>query len=597
MLPTSPHRNVGEGAIGFLMRLGETHGVRKFCDMLRDLGIRRFDLSQGIGVDRVARAAMVARAALQFDSGTRTRQGVMLRGELLRPRQWSVHAGRRGCPACFAGDRDGTVLPRQWHRAWWDIRAVTVCPLHGLLLIDACPRCGVPLDFKVNAIGQCRNGHPLWDSSPERVTGFAGDEYIVGRLVGSDRIPNSLLDAGRLGEAIDALDLVGRCVLAGHHTGGSGGLRRHVVLAAGFECFIDWPAAFDPLLDGLLRSSKQGVGKWGAAAAYGPLHYGLQELGCGRIAMEMKAHLRRHAAANGVSISKPVFGTVPNVTGIYSVRHAARRFGMGFEGTRTLLAREGVVPEETRRGTPIRISTAVVDRLATERSLTVGLGRLADHLALGRGQTRRLVGAGFLGDRRPRPSLADADAMLAKLCIGAPANWDRSETASLPDACRSARCSIEVAVRSILAGAPDVKGYRPGAGLRGIFVRVSDLRAVGKLSRGRLTLADAAAALRVKWETARALAADGLLVTADDGVHPSALDNFQRDFIAAADLAKVARVRSQSLIKQLSGMGVSPAAGPPNCRQVFYRRSSLRAVRALRRKLPGVYARALGQSR
>ena len=69
------------------------------------------------------------------------------------------------------------------------------------------------------------------------------------------------------------------------------------------------------------------------------------------------------------------------------------------------------------------------------------------------------------------------------------------------------------------------------------------------------------------------------------------------DFVAASELAAAAGMRSQSLILKLVALEVLPAAGPPACRQVFYRRSELTKARSLGRVLPAVRARAADRPR
>lgn len=588
--PARPHRNEGEGAIGYLMRLGETHGVSGFSEMLLEAGVRRHGLSRGIGVNRVADVLGFDRAALGFDSGRATSKSVFLRGEKMRRRQWSVHFGRRACPACFASDLDGSVIPRPWHRAWWDVRAVTVCPLHGIPLIGSCGHCGAPLDFESNLIGRCRSGHPLWEVVPRPVQHFAGDEYIVGRLGGCPRMQNPVLDAGKLGEAIEAMDLVGRCRLGGR--AGAADVTLHVVLDAGLTVFSTWPTAFDRILDALLRASDLGLGRWGAAAAYRPLHERLLEMGRGKIATALKDRLRMHAAAHGVTMSKPAFGARLAPTSVCSVSEASRRLHVSFERARRIMQLEGAIPDETRRGTPIRIPKALVERIAVELGEPVGLDQVAARLKIGRSQTRRLVAAGLLGDRRPSPSLPDADRLIARLCADAPA-VTHTDLCPLPDACRRARCGIDKAVRAILSGDAKVIARGSENGLRGALVSVCELRAIGKTSRNKMTVADAADKLGTKWETARALNRLGVLGTTSSGIDHIAVQTFRNTFISASAIAKCAGIRPQSVIRLLAGLDLKPAISKPDCRQVFFKRRSIFCNPALRLKFPAIYAAAL----
>jgi hypothetical protein len=598
IFPTRPRRNSGEGAIGYLMRLGETHGIPDLAEVLIQVRVPWFELAQGKLIDVVAKATAVESAVLAFDTGTVAVHGVVLRGEHLRRRQWSVHASRRACPECLAADRasgNGGCLPRQWHRAWWDVQPATVCPIHGVRLLCSCPICGSELNFKSTALGKCPNGHPIDVASSDKANNFAGDAYIAGRLGAAPRMLNHVLDEGRLGEAIEALELVGSVALTISRHRSSAKHERHQVLDAGYSVFSGWPTAFDQLLDDLQASSKTGVGNWGAAATYGPLHIGLQELRSGNVLVAMKERLRRHAAKNGISISKPVFGVVVPPTEIYSARQAAKRLGMGFERARQELRLRGQLPVRTRRGTPIRVSSAVVEEIAARRQAEIGVLKLAEHLAIGRSQTRRLVASGMLGEDPSVFRVTDIQKFLQKLSRGAPTKFDRTGVASLPDSCRTARCAIETAIVAILDGRLPVVGIEPDQGLSGIFVRVATLRSIGKASRNVMTYDDAAKALSIKWESLRDLTKVRFIRTCPGGIPIAALEAFRKDFVAGARLAHAAGVRPRVMMKSLTEMGLAPVIAPPRCRQVFYRRSDIVRSRGLRSKFPRVFRYAAGE--
>jgi hypothetical protein len=571
------------------MRLGEAHGAPKLTEVLTQISVPWFELAQGKHVRIVAAAAGIDVADLSFDTGVISERSVILRGEQLRRRQWSLHSGRRACPTCLAADRTmvtGVRLPRSWHRTWWDVQPVTVCPVHNHLLLLSCRECGSEFDFKSTAVGRCPNGHPIESATTDVVDGCTGDAYIVGRLGGCPRLSNTVLDSGQLGEAIEVLEIVGATALGGHRPSPSRSFERHAILRAGFSIFDDWPGAFDTLLEGLLVGSKTGLGRWGAAAAYGPLHGRLQELQDGKIASVVKGRVRRHAAANGVAISKPVFGVTMPTEEVFSLRQAAERLHMGFDRTRKELGKHGLLPKSTRRGTPIRVSAASVGAIISRRTPAIGVVQLSRRLSIGRTQARSLAKADLLdGARGPFPEEA-AEILIGKMVRSASAKFDRTGTTALPKGCQSARCKIEAAVSAILNGTLPVVGYKPGLGLSGVFVQTSALRSIGKTERGVMTIDDAAEELNVKWEVLRDLIGLKALDGDATGVTPIALAKFRRDFIACARLAEACGVRSRTLIKSLTEMGLTPAAAPPHCRQVFYRRRDLLRVAAIRSRLP-----------
>ncbi|RQH12663.1 TniQ family protein [Bradyrhizobium sp. RP6] len=587
-----PRRNSGEGAIGYLMRVAQAHGVPDLSEMLLQLGIPWFQLAQGKHLDIVANAAAIDIDALSLDTGTVANGVVLLRGERLYRGQWSVYAGRRACPACLAEDPVDPRLPRPWHRAWWDVQPLTACPVHGLALIGSCPRCGEQLDFRSTSIDRCPKGHDLIGAGASLVPirKCAGDGYLLGRLGATPRVACEVLDDGNFGEAIQALDLVGAASLKGHALREARGFEKHVVLDAGYRVFAAWPAAFDATLDALLAASGIGPGRWGAAAAYGQFHSGLHELGNGPIATALKERTRRHAVANGVAISRMVFGVVEPAKDLCSIKEAASRLGVGFERARRELAGRGLVPQHTRRGTPVAIPRVAVENLLSERRATLGLRMVAKELSIGRMQARRLASAGVFGGASTilRGNL---DQFIEKLSAIAPRVPQKDGT-PLPKGCRTARCGIDLAVDAILKGRIHVAGFCPGRGLDGVLVRITDLRQLGKDGRDRMTIDDAADLLELKWETVRGLIRLRLLRSGKDGIARAAIEAFRRDFVSGVRLAQAASLCSRTLMKVMFEAGISPAAAPPRCRQVFYRRSDIVSSRRIASTYPALRAAA-----
>lgn len=593
-LPTRPRRNVGEGAIGYLMRLAEAHGVPLLSEMTAQLGIPWFEAAQGKHVRTVAASVGIDAAELAFDTAIVSSRSVLLRGERLRRRQWSVHAGRSACPQCLTEDASGTAfdpLPRSWHRAWWDVRALTVCPRHGAVLLTCCRYCGAPFDFRSTSVAKCPNGHAIRSQRPRHVKNFAGDAYVVGRLGGAPRIRNEFLDGGHLADAIEAIELVGRTSLSVHgHRNRL--LEPHDVLDGGYSVFADWPGAFNDVLDGLFASSRTGLGHWGAAATYGPLHARLQKMPRGTIAVGMIELVRKHSLSNGVSISKPVFGISDRPTDVCAISHAAARLGMGFSRARKVLKLRGFVPSKTRRGTPVRIPSLALEEILSQRQTVLGPRALSVRLSIGRTQARRLVTAGFFGKPRRSVRVADVDAFLERLSRNVPRSFGRAGIAPLPHACRTARCALGPAVDAILDGRLRPAGFRASRGLSGVYVRYSDLRAIGKASRDAVTIEDAAKELHVKWQALRDLIRVGLLRTDGRRVTPGAIKRFKREFVAGARLAQSAGMRPRTLMNILDEAGLAPVAAPPRCRQVFYRRSDIIHARGLKSGFPSLHSTA-----
>ncbi|WP_157284892.1 TniQ family protein [Bradyrhizobium yuanmingense] len=590
-----PARNSGEGAIGYLMRLGRAHGVSQLPEMLLQIGVPWFKLAQGKYTEAISEAACLELPALSFDSGIVVPNGVRLRGEQLHRSHWSVHAGRRVCPECLAEVPETDRLPRRWHRAWWDVQPLTVCAVHHARLLGHCPECGERLNFRSCMIDSCPKGHLLvhTNRSVAGITEHAGDTYISGRLGAVPRTACAPLDAATLGEAIQALRLVGAAALKGHDLRAARDLEKHVLLDAGYQVFLEWPVAFDSILDGLLARSQIGPGRWGSAAAYGPLHAGLCEFRQGSLSAILKERVRRHAIANSVALSRTVFGVAEAPKDVSTIRGAARRLRLGFERTRREFVKRGFVPAHTRRGTPILIPQVTVETLLSERLEMMTVGQIAQELRIGRTQARRLIATGVFTHGGPFRK-ADIDDLLQRLSRHSPVCGARGGM-PLPSACRIARLPIEAAVLAVLEGRASLTELRFDHGLEGLFVRISQLRAIGKHHRDAVTIEDAAQALNLKWETVRALIQLRLLPFGGTGtgIAPAAIEAFQGDFVAGAHLAKLAGMHPRTLLKIMSEAGITPVAAPPKCRQIVYRREAIRRARPLRSNYPAVHAAAI----
>lgn len=568
-----PFRNDGEGAIGYLMRLAQAHGVPRLSEMLTQVGVPWFDLAQGMHAAHIAASVCGDINAIEYDTAKLSTAGIVLRGQLLRRRQWSVHAGRRACPICLAGDASsqaGDRLPRAWHRNWWDIRAVTVCPVHHVKLVGCCGICQAKLDFRNTTVGNCPAGHRIADADVQTVEKFTGDAYIVARLAGLPRPASGVLDSSSLGEAIEVLELTGAASVAGHRIHDAAASERHTVLDAGYRTLSSWPAAFDEMLDNLASQAVTGPGRWGALATYGAFHSRLLKIE-GPAAEQLKERVRRHALAHGVAISKPVFGVSQEPREVCSVRHAAVRMGMGFERARRELGIRGLLPKRTRRGTPIKISVEAVDEIIAQRQTGIGMAAAAKRLGIGRTQARRLAVLGMFGADRALLLDKDVDAFVMRLSQSVEKKFDL-KAISLPEGCRTARCPMEVAVAAVLDGRLRLSSFQEGRGLAGAFVPLGALRELGKQARGAMPLNDAATVLGIKWEALRGLVRLGLVKCGPSGIARSDLENFRRDYIACTRMAQSVGLAPRALIKLLTAAGVAPAAAPPRCRQVFYRR-------------------------
>lgn len=177
-----------------------------------------------------------------------------------------IERGRaRLCPDCFA--------TRQIHRQIWNLRIITVCPIHRTKLVDRCPVCNDPLLWSRTDLGRCAKGHTLRRTKSDNE--LVAKEELSGVRALYEKcnapIPGSQ-ELTRLPEAIAKLDLsellafllvVGRSAMRERSSAwrAAGTYRydpnnTHRILSAGFEIATKWPESFT-LLIGELHTKSQ----------------------------------------------------------------------------------------------------------------------------------------------------------------------------------------------------------------------------------------------------------------------------------------------------------------------------------------------------
>ena len=127
--------------------------------------------------------------------------GVVMGGQRFHKRQWSA-TRRRYCPGCIA--------EAAYHRCWWDLSSVRVCPFHGVPIRDAAPG-GKVLRFWWPHFDADADGNHL-GASHGRLPDRSGlESYLVGRMgMGfGPRISSPSLDRFDAGDAIRFCEEVG----------------------------------------------------------------------------------------------------------------------------------------------------------------------------------------------------------------------------------------------------------------------------------------------------------------------------------------------------------------------------------------------------
>ncbi len=565
-IPLRPPRHPGEGAAAYLMRLARANGYSGARELAGDLGIPWHTLAAGRSLRRFAAAACCDETALAFDTAITRPDEVRLRGETLGRRHWSLMEGRKACPACFALDRGGSSAEdapsAAWSRSWWDLKVVTTCAIHGVLLSTRCA-CGEKLAFDAGPVDACACGKAI---PPGADAGSArSDLYLVGRLshasaAAAPRVRNEFLDAMSLGDAIAALTCFGRCLTPDRS------VPVHARLDRAFDAFIDWPGGLHGALDEI-SSIRGGNGdRWGAEAAYGPIVSMARSLEPGDASSALRLEIARHAATTGIArAAKPVLGIVVPDPGRLTLTQAGKALGVGFDRAKTLLDAIG-----KGKGTPAMLAARLVRKARERLDAQTDLKGLQCDLRIGKTQVRRLVEAGIVEKDGDGKIAVDAGQRLIAALL---ARRTPVRATPLPLACRRARTPLPVACKAILTRRVDVDEVLGVAGLARVGVEVRALRTVGKDQRGDgMTIEEAATRLGEKWQVVRDLVEFGLIRRDHSGkIDRTSVEQFARDYIPGAALARRLGTSPKHLAIFASGRGVRPAISPPRARKAFYR--------------------------
>ncbi|WKK21912.1 TniQ family protein [Streptomyces olivoreticuli] len=123
-------------------------------------------------------------------------------------REWMTPSSSRACPRCLA---EGQAWP-----LWWRLGVAAVCPVHGTVLADVCPACGIRL--RRGAAGARPRGLLTRPPIPEpgtcgaRLPGRAG---LCGQVLGEMECPGVPEEAARLQQRVLSVAEGGPARIAG----------------------------------------------------------------------------------------------------------------------------------------------------------------------------------------------------------------------------------------------------------------------------------------------------------------------------------------------------------------------------------------------
>ncbi len=574
------HR-LDEPSYGLLTRTAAHNGTRLYPAIFARYGIQGRLGVNNLEPAMVAYTCQADATAVARASPVTTTKSVELLGQVLHRDHFSVQR-RRWCPECLKEEA--------YHRAWWDIAAITCCPKHGIDLVDQCG-CKSRNAWQTFGITHCQAGHDL-RQVPQTVaaTEIAADRYLVARLLGTGEALGKLLDSISMGDAIIAMERVGQAWYDE-----DGGLRRaraqlgmRHLMCLGYRILMDLEVEFPKLLDRLMSNPGKRRGNWGINKAYGQFHTWVLELPPSPLATALREHIFVHANRNVLLKTGSSLAPDDQTQG-YQLREAADLAGMSYGKFRRIAIELGLLPPRGVKGRPARLDREQVEEIASRFRGSKTMDAIADELGITYSAMMPIIEDGLLVPlmRAGRSGLnsydfpADcASGLLASMPAVVRVSGHReSELIPLPIAAQRARITVSNGIRMSQMGRILVRGIDEKAiGLQRYLVDMTEV--VNACRRQRLpgcSKREAAKLIGVPYNAMLDFVERGVISAIMQGkevvVEVAEIERFQREYVAVPELSEILGMkRSRETIALLAKAGVEPVCPRPPFWKVLYRR-------------------------
>lgn len=511
------------------------------------------------------------------------------KGHILSREFWLL-SRRRYCPLCLRHDA--------FHQMAWDLAIVTACPTHAVRLVDDCPRCHHPLNWRTGTLTRCprrgcwadlrdREAMPLADGSLRGTKGVLEalacgmpDDVGPPGATASDltRLAFQLGAFGcgfeRVGRPIDVLKRHPESV--------------HQVLDGGWQALEHWPFGFHAMLERLRARAGSRKGRYGLRKEFGYLSHWLFRFGgepwCRPVAEAFAEYAATQTDFATTASGLRRYGSLEALRHRHMTMGEASRFlGVAPETMAELAAREKLflVPP-SGAGAPTLVRADRVRELRDRKESELLKQEAERLLCTGRDTLRELEQAGLLPVVPPAERVmaqrlyrkSDIEKLLADLEAKVPPGVRgprQRRLLTLSGAARGQR-AIGKLCCAILAGT-----LRPAAvharakGLKRLLVDPEAVAAAFPAERQTLTVLEAASELGVADETARLWVRLGFFKTAFSktpkvrGLQISRddLQRFRAEYATAAVIAAETGIGSgRWAAERLGFLGVKAVSGP-----------------------------------
>jgi hypothetical protein len=597
----------GESIVGLLVRNAVAHGFPVPARMLRPVGCERDRLDALAvrhldGGTALAFADLLGISAEAFDRmhhGAPEPRTARLLGHTVHEEMVSL-ARRRACPLC--------LRESPHHRAIWNASLVTVCPEHGVLLADRCPRleCGRPMRWTTASVTGCSHracrgsllDAPVTSVAPSSLGGLRN---LVAMLFGEDVAGAPPLSPG---DALRLSFLVGLAARGHRRVARPIGFAEDhpelvpAVLDAGWRVLSDFPRGFHAFLDGLRAGADGRKGRYGLRKQFGRFPDWLFRMSADPAFRLLVDEFADYTGAQPALATRSPVARSRRSEAFITATAASDILGLTYERLVEVADRNGLwLVEPTGKGAASLLHAGRFRAFAARLDDALSREGAAEALNLSRTAFRKVVrllpvvpvGERALPERPFRRS--DLQAFLARLEATAEPNAGFRSCDGLVTADTLARSKVTIA--DVLSAVLDGK-LRPQAideterGIPRLLFRSEPARQAVSGPAPTMSVNDAAVALCVKQEVAYHWVRRGLLASvtgsgrqeAGRRVTADALAAFRAEYVTATEVAAAHGLRGRWVSVHLTQIGVAPASAPhiDGCRQFLFRRASVDAV-------------------
>lgn len=589
--PLRVDHHADEPAHGLLLRTAEHNGTRRYYPLFVRFGVGHSFLVNNVDPESVAIACKADPERVARASPVTTPKTVDLLGQRMHRDHYSVFR-RRWCPEC--------LKEAPYHRAWWDVVAITTCPTHKVELVTECG-CSKRATWQSFGVTHCRAGHDLRDASTAAVDDdeLVVDRYLVSRLTGVDHVRHPHLDAMDFGEVVFLLERLGKACYDGadlRRLRSEIGARK--LLVAGYQVVASFPAGFRSLLDRMVQEAVGRKGEWGINKLYGDFYYWVQELPASPLADAMRAEITDHMEANTRLKTGTRLFDGRDIDNGYTLDEAATVVGVARGKLRRMAIELGMLEVEKRPGQPVRLDREEINEIAatfrgsktmSDVAAELGIGLEAAHSLVAAGMLTPLLRAGQSGLNSYDFAANAAQALLDRLQRVPVVEGGDPGLVPLPRAAQQARITVARGLQLVLDGVVPIAGVdHTATGLQGYVVSPSSIaRAARAKGQPGLTVAAAAERLGLPYNATMDFVKRGVIETVVEGkarfVTEAEIVRFRETYVTVPELSEILGTkRSRDTIALLSGAGVEPACPrPPYWKVLYWRDEAVNACRSI----------------